>query len=129
MKKIMAVIVAGLVWAGVVKAEEFYRPVYGSFTNLTVTWTNHLGDPVILRNVMVRSGASNMTFSVDTIVNSSYMTNRVVDAVVAGVLTNTASKDLWVILEMGDKVKFNASTTMSGSADPNRYVIYLLKNQ
>ena len=123
MKKLIAAI---MLMAGIVSADEYFRPVYGGWTNTSAVWTNTLDAVVILKDYLIRTGASNETISVDLYGNSGATVNRILQSVALTPNTNTAPLELYIVMEMGDWLKFNSSQIDYTST--NRYVLYLQKN-
>lgn len=121
MKKLVAVI---MLVASVVVADEWYRPVYGGWTNTSVVWTNNIDAVVMVKNVMLRAGTSNQTFSVDAI--SGLNSNRLIAPAVLGAGSNSAPIELYYLLEMGDSLKFNSSAI--DTTGTNKYTLILQKN-
>lgn len=129
MKKVRLMVLGFLLSAGVLIGDEFYRPVYGNWTNLSTTWTNAISDPVIVRNIMLRAGLSNQTFTVEMIKLSGLYSNKIVAATTPGPTTNTAPINIFAVMELGDSLQFNSSLIETNAAGTNKYTIILQLNK
>ena len=134
MKKIMVVIglIAALVLAGKTLADEFYRPIYGFANTTSTAWTNNINDPVIVRNIMFCAGRSNENVTISSVVNGGVITNVLATNSFVGMNTNTLPVNLFLVLEIGDKIVFTSDVTVTNTpasnTSSNRYIIYLQKN-
>jgi hypothetical protein len=129
-RKMVATMVLIAVLAVKVMADEFYRPIYGSWTNTLSAWTNNINDPAIVRNVILRAGLSNQTFSVDWISLNGDCTNRIVAATDVNATSNSALISIYVPMEIGDYLHINSSRVITNTAGlANGYTIILSPNK
>ena len=130
MKRVRLMVLGLLLSAGVLIAGEWYRPIYGTWTNTLTAWTNNVNDPAVVRNVILRAGLSNQTFSVDWVSLAGDCTNRIVASADVNATSNSAPISIYVPMEIGDYLLINSSRVITNTAGlQNGYTLILQPNK